>query len=378
MGKAKRPEGGEEGLARLWREQAPHIGALLTSEGIPLRVLFPGLRRRGAGPDFRHALVVTPHALLRGDVEAHVRASEFRRHGHHRDPAYDALVLHVVLRADEGDTALRCGRRVPVAALSPSSTGQGRWEERCRSAVRRLGTEETARVLQRLGDARLAEKVQRWLPEVRCRGPEDALYVALCEAMGYSQNREPFRALAQRLPWPALRGCLLALPPVGRPAAAQALLAAAAQAPPPLPWQVHGLRPANRPRARLRALAHLLARWSEEGLFAGLARRLREGASSLLAALQGPGLGQQRALELAVNAVVPVTLAQGLEGERGLALAALAAYRALPRPGPYVSLRHLEEALGGQVPLGAREQQGLLQLLRRYCTQGACGRCPLS
>jgi hypothetical protein len=97
----------------------------------------------------------------------------------------------------------------------------------------------------------------------------------------------------------------------------------------------------------------------------------------LLRALQGPGLGRHRALEVALNAVIPIALAMGLQGERTLAVAARTVYAHLPRPGAYAPVRHLEGALAGHLPLRARHQQGLLYLYTRYCTRGGCGRCPL-
>ncbi|MCH8804873.1 MAG: DUF2851 family protein, partial [Planctomycetes bacterium] len=91
---------------------ATSAAALVTRQGVVLRVLHPGLRGRGPGPDFRHAIVATPAgALLRGDVELHVRAGDFYAHGHGGDPRYNQVCLHVVFEDDAGeDTRLANGR----------------------------------------------------------------------------------------------------------------------------------------------------------------------------------------------------------------------------------------------------------------------------
>jgi hypothetical protein len=95
-----------------------------------------------------------------------------------------------------------------------------------------------------------------------------------------------------------------------------------------------------------------------------------------IAALAAPGLsGRGRALELLTNAVLPFLAASGGEEERA---AALALYRRLPRPAKYGSVQHLDEALAAALPVDARRQQGMLFLLRGYCTRGRCGSCPLS
>jgi hypothetical protein len=75
---------------------------------------------------------------------------------------------------------------------------------------------------------------------------------------------------------------------------------------------------------------------------------------------------------MAANAVLPCAATAGLEAE------AEALYRRLALPARYGSVKHIQAALGGDVPLDTRRQQGMLYLLRQYCTQGGCGRCPLS
>ncbi len=80
-------------------------------------------------------------------------------------------------------------------------------------------------------------------------------------------------------------------------------------------------------------------------------------------------------MELLTNAVLPFFFAVGGEGERGRALEL---FRQLPRPASYGAVRHLDEAAAGSIGVDARRQQGMLFLLRNYCSQGRCGTCPLS
>jgi hypothetical protein len=78
------------------------------------------------------------------------------------------------------------------------------------------------------------------------------------------------------------------------------------------------------------------------------------------------------AVELAVNAVLPVLAAGGGTTEAEALLAHL------PSPGTYGRLRSLERWLGGAPFTGAAALQGGLLLHADYCTRGRCGRCPLS
>src|SRR5712692_6293926 len=91
----------ERDLWRIWEGQRFPRAALVTDDGTLLRVIFRGRVGTGPGPDFRGAIIAAPGGLLCGDVELHVRASDFRRHGHSLDPAYSGVVLHVVFFHDE-------------------------------------------------------------------------------------------------------------------------------------------------------------------------------------------------------------------------------------------------------------------------------------
>ncbi len=381
----------ERELAHLWAGQRFPEEALASGDGGSLRVLFPGLPGRGAGPDFRDAVIAAPRRLLRGDVELHVRASDFRRHGHHRDAAYNGLALHVVFADDEGsETLLASGRRVPVAALAPwfqRRAGQigawlrqpPLWETPCLSAVRRLGAAAVAAALDGLGDERFRQRVETTRLLLAYQPADEVVWQGLLEALGYGGDRSGLRALALRLPWRRLSPALRRLPAAARHEEAHRLLLAAADTltPPAAP----ATRPGNESWRRLEGAGRLAARYCAGGLAAGLAALVSGGAPALVAGLTvaGPGsrayIGRGRALEIAANVVLPYAVAAAAAP---LAWQAQALYRRLPRPAAYGAVRHLDRALAGAVPVDGRRQQGMLHLLRRYCSQGACGRCPLS
>ncbi len=81
----------------------------------PLR---PGRAGRGPGPDIREATFrCESGAVIAGAVEVHLRASDFVRHGHDRDPNYAGVRLHLVW---EDDRALpTCAAVRGAAATSP-------------------------------------------------------------------------------------------------------------------------------------------------------------------------------------------------------------------------------------------------------------------
>jgi hypothetical protein len=355
-------------------------------------VLYRGLRGRGPGPDYRDAVISAPWGTLRGDVELHVRASDFRHHGHHRDAAYDRVALHLVHWPDDRhDTVLASGRRVPVVALAPWIERRSEeirgwleqpalWEEPCRGANERMGNEAVAGVLDRLGDVRFRRRTAGFWQRLKDQGPEEALWGALLESLGYGGNTEPFRLLYWRLPWRKTQQVLREAPPERRLPAAQGSTVGAATRPPALVWRSAGVRPGNHGARRLAAAAHLAARYTDAGLIRGLGAVLHESVSDAIASLVAKDggrtlIGAGRAVEILTNAVLPVLAATGREPGAGRAVEL---YRGLPRPARYGSLRHLDEAVGRGVSVNARRQQGMLHLLRNYCKQGRCGSCPLS
>ncbi len=390
----------EATLVRLWAGQRFPASALVTRQGVPLRALHPGRRGRGAGPDFRDALIATPTgALLRGDVELHVRSSDFRAHGHQRDRRYDGVVLHLVFDDDDGDdTRLASGRTVPVVALAPWLhrraqeleswlAGPELWREPCHDAVVRLGRDELLRTLEELGDERLRERESALAAALTRHGPAETLYRALLSGLGYGGARGLLEALAERLPWRELA----AVPDVEL---IEALLLGAAGLLPSQrgtqPGTATAVRPANHPARRLAGLARLVARHRRLFIEAALpAEALAGRASALIASWTVADerstaalIGRGRAIELLVNAVLPWAAACAKQrDDQETAALARACLARLPRPGRYGALAFLEANFrveGRSLPLDARRQQGLLALYKTECTQGGCGRCPLS
>jgi hypothetical protein len=454
-------------LSALWRGQRFPAGALVTRQGVPVRVIFPGRPGRGAGPDFRGALIAGPSGVqARGDVELHVRSSLFRAHGHGGDAAYANVVLHVVFEDDTGeDTPLPGGGRAPVVALAPWVATRAReleawlvrpqlWREPCHDAVGRLGKDGVIAALDAEGARRFDAKAARFAAAAARDGTAQALYAGLLEAMGYGGNAAGMAALARLLPWARLelaagdgihgddrRTCYGAAPDCGhrqRRDVYEALLLGSAGLLPTqrsdgpagggtgaatgaaiddahiatleaafaaarLPslgegaWKLWGVRPENAPARRIAGAAALLARLAsptEMLAIAGLAE-----ADGVVAALRAEAdgywrdhydagsppcrlppaiVGRSRALEIAVNVVLPAAAACG---DAALAAAARALYARLPRPAAYGATRFIEEALasdGRRVPITARRAQGLLALQRDWCSQGGCGRCALS
>ena len=381
----------ESELFAIWEGQSYPRGSLRTGDGERVRVIYRGRPGAGPGPDFRDALVAFPNGVVQGDVELHVRASDFRRHGHGGDPAYANLVLHVVFVDDDvGPTPLCGGGTAPVVAVARPGEAAGHAAERlgarpaayaepCQTALERLGPDAVADSLDRLGGMRFRQKAAAFARLLAAgEAPEEALWAGMLEALGYGGERDGLRAVAVAVPWREVRGAVSALPPDERPLHARRVLTSAWDLLKVKPGRAAGVRPRNQPEKRLAGAGQLAARFCDEGLAASLLPLLEESEApaNVVDLLTVRGLiGRSRAIEIAGNVLLP--LAAALCG-------APAAFRyeallaRLPLPARYGAVRHLHRAIEGAVATDMRRQQGMLYLLRQYCTQGGCGKCPLS
>ncbi len=423
-------------LSELWAGQRFPAEALVTIDGSPVRVLHPGLRGRGPGPDFRHARVAVNGDIIHiGDVELHVRATDFRAHGHHQDARYDSVVLHVVFEDDIGaDTLLSSGHRVPVVELATWAGRRAedmgtwlkrsvRWREPCHDAIERLGPQQVVTRLERLGDDRFAQRVANATAEVARVGRAQALCQALLESVSLGGDRAFAANMAEAVPWPQVLTLESALEVEALLLGTAGLLPCqqgeAARHPheielaaawtkfgrlPSVNTSVAALRLSNHPARRLAGLAQLLTKHRNlmragiaetNGLDGPVGRLIREWSAPANGYWQGnvaparPArrplgalIGRSRAVELLINAVLPwLTACCELAGNADGAAQAHDVYAALPVPARYGRLAFLEDNVrreGKRLRLTARRQQGLLALYKRECTQGGCGRCPLS
>lgn len=189
----------EKLLAWIWQHQRLKPG-LATTGGEGLKVIFPGRRNGLGGPDFRRAILTTHLGELRGDVELHLRTSLWRDHGHQRDPAYNTVVLHVVMWHDSpAPICLNNGKLVPTLALAPYVL---RHEKREKPSIREPCRQSPCigRLLDTLGEARFMARVVRLTERLKHEDPAQVLYEGIMEALGYSRNQEAFKELARRLP----------------------------------------------------------------------------------------------------------------------------------------------------------------------------------
>lgn len=91
----------EELLHYVWRTKRFQFENLKTTEGESVQILQFGSYNSDAGPDFFNARIQIGDTFWAGNVEMHLKTSDWLKHKHHQDQAYDNVILHVVLEEDE-------------------------------------------------------------------------------------------------------------------------------------------------------------------------------------------------------------------------------------------------------------------------------------
>jgi hypothetical protein len=91
----------ESFLHFVWQYQLLNHSALLTSTGEKIEIIHPGTHNTNSGPDFSLAKIKIGDTLWAGNVEIHLKTSDWKKHKHHYDKKYDNVVLHVVYEHDK-------------------------------------------------------------------------------------------------------------------------------------------------------------------------------------------------------------------------------------------------------------------------------------
>ncbi len=364
----------------------------LSLEALDCSVVFRGMPSDAGGPDYQDAiLAIGGRAVVGGDIEFHVRSSDWYRHGHHLNPAYNRVILHVVW-TDDGTSTLRTdGSVVPVLAVGDQQrlglpTSRHLLPHPCIQSFAAFDTEPLLLAIHEFGLERFRARADTFAADVSALGCDEVAYRALLEALGYSANRAAFRALAEAVPY----AWLMSLPSADRAASLldAARLAPAARVRPPARidpdlWRLSRLRPANHPARRIHGAVTLLSR-AERSIGAGLVEWVQrsEHPSDLrrrlvVPATDGAFIGAGRADELAVSVVLPLVAV--LEPSDGRAAWLFQHYPSPPDTRWTRHMLHLMQSAGHEIPRarGAPQHQGLHHLYHSHCRRGPSGQCAL-
>ena len=187
-------------------------GNLRTETNELIQILHPGQHNSDAGPDFINAKIRIGDTLWAGNVEIHLRSSDWFVHKHHLDKNYNNIILHVVNHNDR-ITQRVSGEDIPTMVL------KGKYKQSlyqkyidlmenmnwipCQNQIEfadeiAVLSMVEATMIERL--IRRNENLERLFEKSR-NNWEETLYRALARNFGFRINAEPFELLAKSLPF---------------------------------------------------------------------------------------------------------------------------------------------------------------------------------
>lgn len=386
----------EELMYYVWQQKM--FQSILTLDNTEIEIINPGLRNLDAGPDFFNAKIRINDTLWAGNVEMHVRASDWFRHHHHDDRAYDSVILHIVLQADavirlhDGEMVKTVVMKIPQDVMEKyeklTNRGQIIFSAiNCRKHLNAvpsliLHDWQTSLAIQRMMNK--VGRVKDIIDNKQKSWPE-AFYVLLCRSLGTGINSDSCERLARSLPYVYLQkhadnirqleamllgqGNLIEdettrseyeflrakfnLRPIGNCA-----------------WKHSKIRPVSSPRSRLKALSIIINR--QPNLFSKILEC--QDVKSLTKLLYVPNLlGASTIGSIIINSVIPTIMAYGQwQEDLDLCERSIDMLEALPSEAN----RYMEQWISCGIPLrSALESQAMLQLYKEYCEPHRCLKC---
>ena len=206
----------ESFLSFVWQFQYFNKDGLALPSGEPLTVIAPGHPNSDSGPDFSNARIRISDISWHGNVEIHVKSSNWLDHEHHENPAYDNVILHVVWENDSpifrtdgtGIPALELKGRVDDELLGRyHNLVESRKEIACDPAIRRIEPIHLISMQDKVLAERFREKSDYVLDLLKTCGNdwEELSFRILCRNFGFKINQHPMTALATYLPFKMIR-----------------------------------------------------------------------------------------------------------------------------------------------------------------------------
>ncbi|MBC7913567.1 MAG: DUF2851 family protein [Pyrinomonadaceae bacterium] len=201
----------EDFLFYVWQFKVFSQQDLKTVDNQPIKLIHTGVLNRDAGPDFEHASLQIGDTEWAGTVEIHIKASDWLRHNHSNDKAYNNVILHVVY---EYDTAVyrNDGTQIPTLEIKqyiyPGIEDQYQalmenlnWIP-CEKHIGKIETIHLESWFMRMLIERLEKKSVLFLEILNeYKGSwDDAFYITLARNFGFKTNALPFEMLARSLP----------------------------------------------------------------------------------------------------------------------------------------------------------------------------------
>ena len=209
----------EDFLHYVWKFQKFVVGEFYTSNNEKLHIKKQGSHNPNSGPDFFNAQIELDGQLWAGNIEIHIKSSDWYAHCHELDPAYDSVILHVVWEHD-AEIFRKDGTTIPTLVVKkhiPKTTlehykmlfsKQEKWIN-CEREFKNIEDFLIENWLERLYFERLQKKEGMLLNELKLTQNhwESLLFRLLCKNFGLKVNSESFFSIAKSMDFSVVKKC---------------------------------------------------------------------------------------------------------------------------------------------------------------------------
>ena len=206
----------EDFLHHLWQFKKFDIANLKTTKGESIQILNSGQYLQLAGPDFFNAQLIIGNQKWAGNVEIHLKSSDWYVHNHEKDSNYDSVILHVVWEHDvpvfwKDNSEIPTLELKGYVALSDlhkyqSIVSQKSWIY-CENEIQNVDEFIFKNWQERLFFERLERKSQLIfeLADASSQDWEAVLFCLLAKNFGLNTNGEMFYKIAKSIPFSVVR-----------------------------------------------------------------------------------------------------------------------------------------------------------------------------
>jgi imidazoleglycerol phosphate dehydratase HisB len=196
-------------LHYVWQNKLFTAHNLQTTDGEPVEIIDVGKMNTDAGPDFFNAKIRIGETIWAGNIEIHINSSEWNKHHHQSDSAYNNVILHIVYQADT-DVYRTDGERIPQLELVFPKKIEENYEQlfsqkKWIPCADKINTVPSI-VVQSWKNALLTERLEQKMNAIENlliqnnHHWEEAFYITLARSFGFGTNSQAFESLAKSLP----------------------------------------------------------------------------------------------------------------------------------------------------------------------------------
>ncbi|OQX97872.1 MAG: hypothetical protein B6I20_11840 [Bacteroidetes bacterium 4572_117] len=199
----------EKVLYFIWKYKLYDTKKLTCTNGKLLQILNHGMQNHNAGPDFFNAKIKIDDTLWAGNVEMHLKSSDWNKHKHQNDKAYNNVILHVVFD-DDIEIFNENKDKVPALKLSLNQALTNKYKEllenenklSCGDDIKTVEQFRLKMWFDNILFERLNEKTKiiNEKLEINKNNWEEVFYQMMARNFGFNLNAEPFERLARSLP----------------------------------------------------------------------------------------------------------------------------------------------------------------------------------